>query len=342
MNRKINLDVVVPFYNEAECAPAFLARLTESLSNLPEVSCNYVLADDGSTDGTGAILDDLARRDPRIHVVHLWGNHGHQKAIIAGLDQCQGDAVLILDGDGQHPVETAVKMVEFARMNPDTAVIQALRTGRQSGFLKNLLSRLFYQSINLLIPDAKIQPGASDFRVLQRCSVDVLKQYPDRHRNLRVLLALLSLPTVYVPYEVNSRLGGVSKYRFAKMLSLAMDGWFAFSSSPLRISLLLMSGSALLGLAYTVYGTVEYYQHKVVPGWTSLIALMAFFFSAIFGVLAIMSEYIVRIYEDVRKHPVYRIRPESHLVSPRVSQDKRPSQQDGEGLQPRPPCPGDR
>lgn len=305
----MNLDVVVPFFNEAECAPSFMANLIEALSKLSETSCKYFLVDDGSTDNTSDILDNIARQYPNAHVVHLWGNHGHQKAIIAGLDQCQGDAVLIMDGDGQHPVETASTMVEFAKRNPDIAVIQALRTGRQNGVLKNLLSRFFYQSINILIPDAKLQPGASDFRVLQRCAIDVLKQYPDRYRNLRVLLALLSLPTIYVPYEVNSRLGGISKYRFGKMLSLAMDGWFAFSSSPLRISLLLMSGSAFLGLGYAIYGLIVYLQNNVVPGWTSLIALMAFFFSAIFGVLAIMSEYIVRIYEDVRNHPIYRIKP---------------------------------
>lgn len=305
----MKLDVIIPFYNESECIPVFLVQLIEKLSRIQGLLCRYVLVDDGSSDGTGDMLEGLARTDPRIHVVHLWGNHGHQKAIVAGLDQSDADLVLMMDGDGQHPVETAVKMIEFARVNPDIAVIQAIRTGRQQGLIKNLLSICFYRSINMLIPEAKLQKGASDFRVLQRCAVDVLRQYPDRYRNLRVLLASLSLPTFFLPYEVMARISGVSKYRFGRMLSLAMDGWFAFSSSPLRISLFLMSGSAILGMAYTVFVLIAYVQHKVVPGWTSLIALMAFFFSAIFGVLAIMSEYVSRIYEDVRKYPIYRIKP---------------------------------
>jgi len=111
-------------------------------------------------------------------------------------------------------------------------------------------------------------------------------------------------------YAVAPRLAGHSKFHFGKLLSLALDGWFAFSSSPLKLSLLMTFGAMLLGVGYGIYSLVVYLQDKVVPGWTSIIAFLGLFFSAVFAVLSIMAEYVSRIYEDVRRHPVYRVRPD--------------------------------
>lgn len=311
----LKLDIVIPFFNEEPCVRVFVERLLAAVSALRDLAIRLILVDDGSSDRTPEILDELSRNDDRICVIHLWGNHGHQRALVAGLDQCAGDMVLMLDGDGQHPLETAVALVTRLRQDPDLGIVQALRRGSQGGLLKNAASEFFYWAANRIMPDVKLRRGASDFRVMRKPVVELLGRYSDRHRNLRVLLASLNLPTAYLEYEVAPRIAGVSRYRFRQMLALATDGWFAFSTSPLRISLMLMFGSAALGLAYLIYSLIVFAQNRTVPGWTSIVALIAFLFSAVFGVLAIMSEYVARIYTDVRMHPIYRLHPGRGPVS---------------------------
>ena len=307
----MKLDIVVPFFNEQECAQEFVLSLIRALGEVSGLECTYYFVDDGSSDATPFILDKLADADSRIRVIHLWRNHGHQRAIIAGLDQCQGDAVLMLDGDGQHPVEVARVLVQLFMDHPDTAVVQGVRQGDQQGKLKNWASRFFYRMVNKLVPEARIVPGSSDFRLMSADARDLVRGYSDRHRNLRVLLASLGLPTMHHTYSARTRIGGQSKYNWPRMIRLAADGLFAFSAFPLRFSLFLMAFTGVLGIAYAGYSLIVFFQGQVVPGWTSLVALIALLFSAVFGVLAVMSEYIARIYEDVRRYPVYRVRPKA-------------------------------
>jgi len=308
---RMKLDVVVPFYNEQDCAREFVQSLAQALDSLSGLECRYYLVDDGSSDATPSILKELAAADDRIQVIHLWGNHGHQRSLTAGLDQCEGDAVMMLDGDGQHPVDVAKDLVRQFVDHPDIAVVQAVRRGEQHGRLKNWASRFFYWMINKLVPEAGIVPGSSDFRVMSAEVLHLVRAYSDRYRNLRVLLASLGLPTIHQEYLLHPRIAGKSKYNWPRMIRLATDGMFAFSALPLRFSLFLMAFTGLLGMSYAGYSLVVYFQGQVVPGWTSLVALIALLFSAVFGVLAIMSEYIARIYEDVRRYPVYRIRPKA-------------------------------
>lgn len=304
----MDLDVVIPFYNEARCAPVFLGQLLDAFAEEPRVTIRLLLVDDGSADETFAVLKRFAEADRRIAVIGLSGNHGHQKALVAGMDNCDADAVLMMDGDGQHPPAAAVRMARKLLEHPSVDVVQGVRCGKQRGFLKNLASSFFYLVINRLMPEVRLTPGASDFRVIRKPVLELLKKYPDRHRNLRVLLASLKLPTLLMEYELAPRIAGATRYSLKKMLALAADGWFAFSLSPLRLSLLLMVASWLLVVAYLVYVGIVYLIGRTVPGWASLIALVIFMFSAVFGVLAIISEYVARIYADVRGHPAYVIR----------------------------------
>ena len=306
----MNLDVIIPFFNEEGCAESLTHRVAAALNSIEDISVRFLLVDDGSTDQTPGILDRMAAEDPRIQIFHLWGNHGHQRALVAGLDGCTGgDVVLMMDGDGQHPVETARTLVQRAIAEPGLAIIQAVRSGSQGGVGKDFGSAFFYWVANKVLPDLAIRSGASDFRVLRKPVVDLVKRFPDRHRNLRVLLASLKIPTVYVDYEVEKRLSGRSKYRLRHMIELATNGIFAFSSLPLRLSLLLMLFTGIIGASYLLYVLVMFGLGRTVPGWTSLIWFVAFLFCGVFCILAILSEYVARIYEDVRGHPVYRLRP---------------------------------
>lgn len=301
----MKIDIVVPFFNEEACITSFVQNLFSHLEKIEYARFAFFFVDDGSTDCTASILDDLAKQDDRICVIHLLGNHGHQKALLAGLDQCRGDAMLMMDGDGQHPAEAAVRMIRYYQMHPDVHVVQALRQGSQQSKTKDWTSRLFYWLANRL--DIKIKNGASDFRILSFSALNVIRSYPDRYRNLRVLLASLPLSSAYIDYEADARLAGESKYNARKMIKLAADGLFAFSILPLRTSLFLMAITALIGFAYAVYAIMKYIQGQVVPGWTSIIVIIAFLFSAVFGALAILSEYISRMYDLIRRHPTYLI-----------------------------------
>lgn len=304
----MKLDIVVPFFNEEACACQVLRQLRLALAEHPGWSARIVAVDDGSTDQTAERLVALAKEDANLNVIRLLGNHGHQRALVAGLDQCDGDMILMMDGDGQHPLDVAMEMVGRLEAHPETMVVQGVRTGRQEGLLKCALSRAFYGLMRRLMPEAPIEAGASDFRVIRREVLEVIALFTDRHRNLRLLFASLRLPTALVGYKVAPRVAGRSKYTMRKMVRLGVDGLFAFSTLPLRVSLVLMTASAGLGLGYLIYGVHEYLERHVVSGWTSLIALAALLSSAVFGILAILCEYVIRIYEEVRGHPVYLVR----------------------------------
>jgi len=301
----MRISVLVPIYNEADCLETFFHNLLDEFDYLNGIDFDYWFVDDGSMDASPQILDHFAAMNQRIHVIKLMGNHGHQRALIAGLDHADGDAVLMMDGDGQHPVSTAAEMIRTFVNEPGYDIVQGVRLGTQGGFGKNMTSRLFYWLANRLITEINMEPGVSDFRVMSAAAVDIVRSFPDRYRNLRVLLAKLKLPTKHISYPVGERIAGHSKYNWRKMMRLAVDGLFAFSSLPLRLSLTLMGISAVLGIGYLAYAMVAFALGQTVPGWSSLIGLTAFLFSGVFGVLAIMAEYIAKIYEDVRAHPIY-------------------------------------
>jgi len=306
----MKLDIVVPFFNEEACIEKFYRSLADKMDRISKIECRYYFIDDGSQDGTPDILKKLALEEQRIHVLTLLWNHGHQKALIAGLDACKGDAVLMMDGDGQHPAAVAAEMVNLAIENKEIAMIQAIRREGQGGKFKEWSSRLFYWIMNRAVPELHLERGASDFRVIRKETAEIIKAFPDRYQNLRVLLSTIKLPTITVHYTPMDRIAGSSKYSWRKMLNLAADGIFTFSALPLRLSIFLMVGTGLLGFGYTLYGLAVYLQSRVVPGWTSVIALVGLVSSAVFAVLAIMAQYIRRIYEDVQGHPIYIRRPE--------------------------------
>lgn len=306
----MNLDVVVPFFNEEECVEEFCKNLMKEMDKIAGVEYKYYFIDDGSEDNTLELLKKISNDDKRINVIALLGNHGHQRALIAGLDACNGDTVLMMDGDGQHPIKVAKEMVQLAINKNEIAIFQAVRANSQGGIFKEWSSCLFYQIINLLIPELHLEKGASDFRIMRKEVVDILKAFPDRYRNLRMLLSLLKFPQISVPYKPAQRMGGKSKYNWKKMVKLASDGIFTFSYLPTRISIFLMIGTGMLGLCYAIYGITAYLQGRVLPGWTSMTALVGLVASAIFAVLAIIAQYIRRIYEEVQKHPVYIRKPD--------------------------------
>jgi dolichol-phosphate mannosyltransferase len=304
----MKVDLVIPVFNEAGVVEQTHARIRAVIDSLPDEFCIYYV-DDGSTDGTPQVLAALAQSDARVRVIELSRNFGHQAALTAGLDAAQGEAVISMDGDGQHPPEMIPQMIELIRAGYDVVQTQRMDEAEPASF-KKWTSSLFYRLINL-ISGTRILPGAADFRALSRQAVDALKSMPEYHRFLRGMVAWIGYPTVILPYQPAERISGQSKYSLAKMFRLAMDAIFSFSLMPLYIGLSL--GGLLLCLAaaemiYVLSFWVTGRTSNLAPGWSSLMFVILIVGGMLMVLLGFIGVYVGYIFQEVKRRPVYLVK----------------------------------
>jgi dolichol-phosphate mannosyltransferase len=305
----MRLDFIIPLYNESAGLRAFHASLLEALASLP-YELRFFYVDDGSTDGTGAILGELARADARIQPIALSRNFGHQAALSAGLDVVSADAVLMMDGDGQHPPSMAPEMVRLFEAGYD--VVQTQRLDRGGLRFKRASGAAFYWLINRL-GETRIPEGAADFRLLSRDAVNALRQLGEYHRFYRGLVEWIGFRSVILPYTPAPRLAGRSHYSLSKMLRLAGDGLFSFSLAPLRLALVIGMLFLLLlavELVYVLSFWVRGMERSLVPGWSSLMILLTMSSGISMILLGILGFYVGMIFQEVKRRPVYVVRPE--------------------------------
>ncbi len=297
--------VVIPVYNEEGALEQFHANLIRVLAALPfPFSVYYV--DDGSTDGTAAVLHRLAQDDPRVHVIPLSRNFGHQAALTAGLDAAEGDVVISLDADGQHPPELIPQMLDLYQSGCDVVLTQRIDEHQPSIF-KRVTSAGFYWLVNRL-GDTHILPGSADFRLMSREVVDSLKGMREYHRFLRGMVAWLGYRTVIIPYVPSARIAGRSKYSLGKMVRLAMDAVFSFSLAPLQIGLTLGLFFFLLAIAEVVYVLSFWIRGRedlLAPGWSSLMFMILIVGAVLTTVLGFIGVYVGYIFQEVKGRPVY-------------------------------------
>ena len=308
MTEKIKVSIVIPVYNESGVIEQTHLRLAEVMNALPyDFSLIYV--EDGSSDGTGLTLESLAGQDARIHPLYLSRNFGHQAALTAGLDHADGDIIISMDGDGQHPPEMIAKMIDLVRQEYD--IVQAQRIPEDSSFsFKKWTSSTFYALLNR-ISGTQVQPGAADFRALSRQALDALKALPEYHRFLRGMIAWIGFRSVILPYHEPKRVGGKSKYSFAKMLRLASDAIFSFSLMPLYIGLSAGGLFLVLAVAQIVYVLLLWLTGKydqIVPGWSSLMAVLLVASGIIMILLGFIGVYVGYIFQQVKGRPVYLLK----------------------------------
>ena len=304
----MNVDLVIPIFNEAGVVEQTYARICEIIDRLPQ-EFNIYYVDDGSTDGTPESLAALARKDKRIVVLELARNFGHQAALTAGLDASRGDFVISMDGDGQHPPEMIPQMIELFEKGYD--IVQAQRIENGQGFsFKQFTSSGFYALINS-ISGTRIAPGAADFRGLSRQAVDALKAMPEYHRFLRGMISWMGYRSVILPYHETGRLAGRSKYSFGKMFRLAMDALFSFSLVPLYIGLSVGLGFMFLAGAQIFYVLILWVTEqtdRIVPGWSSLMAILLIASGIIMILLGFIGVYVGYIFQEVKRRPVYLLK----------------------------------
>jgi polyisoprenyl-phosphate glycosyltransferase len=303
------IDLIIPVYNESGGLASFHSSLRSALLGLPYLF-RFFYVDDGSSDETANVLAGLAQRDPDAHPIELSRNFGHQAALSAGLDACDADAVIMMDGDGEHPPELIPEMLRFCEMGYDVVQTQRVDTGRRGVTLKRITGHAFYWLISRL-GETTVLDGAADYRLLSRNAVAALRQMPEYHRFFRGMVPWIGFRTVVLPYRPAARLAGESKYSLRKMLRLAADGMFSFSLAPLRLAL--VGGCGFLFLAflealYVLSFFVRGMRDRLVPGWSSLMIVMLASSGICMLVVGILGVYIGMIFEEVKRRPVYLAR----------------------------------
>lgn len=302
--------IVIPVFNEAEVIEQTYSRLRAVIDPLPYQFLIYYV-DDGSKDETPRLLRNLAGQDPRIRILTLSRNFGHQAALTAGLDHAEGEIVISMDADGQHPPELIPEMIALIRQGYDIVQTQRLDEAQPASF-KKWSSALFYRLLNLM-SGTEILPGAADFRALSRQAVEALKAMPEYHRFLRGMVAWIGYRTVILPYHPRQRLAGRSKYSLRKMIRLAMDAIFSFSLVPLYIGIslgILFLFLAVLEMAYVLSFWITGRTSHLAPGWSSLMFVILIIGGIIMVLLGFIGLYIGYIFQEVKRRPIYFLREE--------------------------------
>ena len=298
------LSIVVPCFNEEACIPELHRRLTAAAREAVGEAYEIVLVNDGSRDGSWPAMQELADTDPHVVGVNLSRNHGHQLALTAGLDLCRGETILIIDADLQDPPELLSPMLESMR-EQDADVVYGVRRSRsgETAF-KRATAHGFYRLLSRAT-EIDIPLDAGDFRLMSRRALDALLAMPEQSRFIRGMVAWIGFRQVPFAYDREVRFAGTTKYPLSKMLRFALDALTGFSSAPLKLAShagLLLSLGSLLILAYIAYAFIA---GRSIQGWTSLMLVVVVFGAVQMFVLALMGEYIGRLYNEVKGRPLY-------------------------------------
>lgn len=296
------LSIVVPVHDEGGNVLKLADAVSQAMGDLPY---ELIFVDDGSRDDTFAQIEQLSRKDRRVRGLSLSRNFGHQYALAAGLQSARGQAVVMMDGDLQHPPALIPTLIQKWREGYN--VVQTIRQDTsQTPRLKRLTSRAYYRVFSALcgIP---IEPGMADFRLIDRRVLEELNRLNEGQLFLRGMLAWMGYRRAEVPFQVAQRHSGRSKYSLKRMLKLAKTGIFAFSSMPLRLATAVGLIMAALSFIELGYALLVYLMGKPIAGWTSTIGLISLLFGVLFLLVGIQGEYIIRIYERVQHRPPFLV-----------------------------------
>jgi dolichol-phosphate mannosyltransferase len=300
----MKLSIVVPCFNEEACLTELHLRLGAAARAAVGNDYELVLVNDGSPDASWLLMQRLAAEDPHVVAINLSRNHGHQLALTAGLDLCRGDTILIIDADLQDPPELLPAMVEAMR-DQQADVVYGVRKSRagETAF-KRATAHGFYRLLSRAT-EVDIPLDAGDFRLMSRRALDALLAMPEQARFIRGMVAWIGFRQVPFAYDRHERFAGETKYPLKKMMRFAFDALTGFSSAPLKLAshagLLLSAGSLLLIL----YIAWAWLSGQSIQGWTSLMLVVVVLGAVQMFVLALMGEYIGRLYNEAKRRPLY-------------------------------------
>ena len=301
------ISVVLPVYNESENLDPLVTRLIPVLEGATNGSFEVLFVDDGSHDGSAAILDSFHTRDRRLKAISLSRNFGHQAALQAGLDESMGEAVILMDADLQDPPEVLDQFIE--KWQQGYKVVYAIRKKRKEGLLRRAAYAAFYRTLKAIV-EIDVPLDAGDFCLLDRRVVDTLVSLREHNRFLRGLRSWVGFAQIGIEYEREARYAGVPKYTLRKLVQLALSGYIGFSAMPLRLAgwLGFLSAAAGVVMALWVVGTHLMGIVSSPWGWTSTIAINLFVGGTQLLMLGVIGEYLSRVYDEVRQRPLYIVR----------------------------------
>jgi glycosyltransferase involved in cell wall biosynthesis len=303
--KKPDLSVIIPIYNEEESIPELYRRLTASVSQVTG-DYEFIFINDGSRDRSLLKLMELSRNDNKVFFINFSRNFGHQIAVTAGLDHSRGEAIVIIDADLQDPPELIVDL--YKKYKEGYEVVYAKRAKRQGeSFFKKITAKLFYR-LMVRITSINIPIDTGDFRLIDRKIVDYLKLMPEQNKFLRGQIAWLGFNQTAVEYNRDERKYGTTGYPLSKMIRFAIDGITSFSDKPLMLVLqagIMVSCLAFLIILYAIYG--YYSAEQTTPGWASLLVSTMFIGGIQLVSVGIIGLYVSRINKNVINRPLYLV-----------------------------------
>jgi dolichol-phosphate mannosyltransferase len=311
-----SISVAIPVYNEEAVVPELLRRTCSVLDGIRGGPHQIVLVDDGSSDRTCEVLEEAARRDPRIAVVALSRNFGHQTALGAALDFVNGDVTVVMDGDLQDPPEAIPRFLESYQQGYD--VVYAQRVKRKEAWWLRACYYLFYRVIAAL-SSIRLPLDSGDFGLMSSRVVEAIRRMPEHHRYIRGLRTWIGFRQIGIPIERDARRAGKTKYSPLRLLKLASDGIFAFSIVPLRAAALTGATASALSVLYAIYSLYVKFRFHSPQGFTGLIVAITFLSGVNMFFLGIIGEYVGRVYEEAKGRPHYVVRKVTKAKQHRLS-----------------------
>ncbi|MDE7411930.1 MAG: glycosyltransferase family 2 protein [Paramuribaculum sp.] len=298
------ITILIPAYNEAESLIATHSMICGIIDKIVDIDWTFLFVNDGSTDDTALILDQLRNSDPRVQILTLSRNFGKENAMLAGMDYARGDALLIMDADGQHQPDIIPQMIARWRAGIDD--VYALRSSRDTDSpLRRSLSNAYYRLLQKST-DMDILPNAGDYRLLDRRCVDALRTLRESQRYTKGLYSWIGFKKEAVSYEHLPRKAGKSNFSIRKLFRLAFEGITSFTVAPLRFAMLLgiiVSMCAFAYIIFTICKTIFY--GEPVQGYPTLLCCILFLGGVQLIAIGIIGEYIGRIFMESKRRPPY-------------------------------------
>ena len=298
----MDLSIVVPCYNEEGNVELFYEEVQKVFKG-KKIKYEIVFVNDGSSDNTLDRLTNIVdQKKQNIKVINFSRNFGKEAAMYAGLKEAEGELVTIIDADLQQRPELILRMIDILNENEQFDSVAAFQEVRKEGKVLTFFKDTFYKVINSMSTVPFVQ-GASDFRTFRRKVVDSILELSEYHRFSKGIFSFVGYNTYYLPYEVEERNSGTSKWNFFKLFNYAIDGIVAFTTSPLRAPFYISIVTFLVGFIYFIVALF-----KGVSEFTVILLVMLFLFSLLFMVVGVIREYLSRTYIQVKQRPIYIVK----------------------------------
>lgn len=302
-NKKL-ITILVPAYNEEEVLELLYERLKKIMDENPNYNFEVLLVNDGSKDKTLPIMQELRQKDKRICYLNLSRNFGKETAMIAGLDYCKGDAVVIIDADLQDPPELIPEMIKYWEEGYDD-VYAKRKTREGETWLKKFTSKMYYKVLQAFTR-IEIQKDTGDFRLLDRRCVEALKSMRENQRYTKGLFSLIGYNKKEILYDRDPRAAGQTKWNYGKLINLSIDGITSFTTTPLRWAAIIGALISMIGFIYMLYIIVKTLVTGIdVPGYASMMVVILFLGGIQLIFLGIIGEYLGRAFNESKHRPLY-------------------------------------